>query len=451
MSSFEIPGVITPSQKTLIRSWWKKVTAAHPKAQNFKDMKVLSVDNGVFGIPLHISVKYASSSISYIDDHTGVQCYGVIPTVIAKCGSFLKEDGLNVEGIFRLPGNCRRLRILQTIFDSPGTYGADLDWRGYSVHDAASILRRFLNYLPEPLITTEFYQSFNDTIDQDFSSLDDKLDAFQKLIEKLPLPNQYLLLYLLDMLALFSSAVENTKMSSYCLACVFVPGILRHPSHEKNPAAYKHSQAVLQFLIEHQQSFNMPHQGIPTMTNSTAATTATTLHKKNSTHPPFLNHYSRLPPSPSPPPSTPSSHLTTTKTSLTPSSSPSPSPQLHPTPYIKINPSSTTNDCQANRSSVIYNLAQGSVSGTGFDHVILKDHHESEEEEGNDHLSTLCSTKMNPHDPTNENNKKNPHSVSKLIPHLKRSRTVPGKRVKYGDHEPHQVVYVNRTPSGKQK
>ncbi|KAI9301892.1 Rho GTPase activation protein, partial [Cunninghamella echinulata] len=260
MSSFEIPGVLTPSQKTLIRSWWKKVTIANPKAQNFKDMKVVSVENGVFGIPLITSVKYAGSTISYIDGHTGVQCFGVIPTIIAKCGSFLKEEGLRVEGIFRLPGSCRRLRILQTIFDSPGTYGSDLDWRGYTIHDAASILKRFLVQLPEPLIPIQYYQSFKDTLDHDFPTMDDKLDAFQVLIEKLPLPHQYLLLYLLDMLALFSTTSDSTKMSTQCLACVFVPGILYHPTTSKNPAAYKHSQQVLQFLIEHQQSFNMPHQ-----------------------------------------------------------------------------------------------------------------------------------------------------------------------------------------------
>jgi hypothetical protein len=40
MSSFEMLGVFTPDQRALIRGWWKKVTAAHPLARNFKDMKV---------------------------------------------------------------------------------------------------------------------------------------------------------------------------------------------------------------------------------------------------------------------------------------------------------------------------------------------------------------------------------------------------------------------------
>jgi hypothetical protein len=54
---------------------------------------LLSTEKGVFGIPLSDSIKYSYSTISYMDDETNEQCYGVIPTIIAKCGSFLKEEG----------------------------------------------------------------------------------------------------------------------------------------------------------------------------------------------------------------------------------------------------------------------------------------------------------------------------------------------------------------------
>lgn len=60
-------------------------------------------------------------------------------------------------------------------------------------------------------------------IDQPFSSVDQKVDAFQVLIEQLPLANQYLLLYLLDMLAIFVTTSQHTKMDSDCLSAVFVP------------------------------------------------------------------------------------------------------------------------------------------------------------------------------------------------------------------------------------
>ncbi|KAI8093264.1 Rho GTPase activation protein [Halteromyces radiatus] len=374
MSSFEIPGVLTRSQKALVRGWWKKVTAAHPKAENFKDMKVPSVDKGVFGIPLTQSLEYAYSSISYIDDHTGSQCYGIIPTIVAKCGSFLKEEGMTTEGIFRLPGSARRLRMLQTIFDTPDTYGSQLDWRGYSVHDAASILRRFINHLPEPVITLDYYYSFKETIDQTFSSEDEKVDAFQTLIEKLPLPHQYLLLYLLDLLALFSTASKYTKMASDCLAAVFVPGILSHPNDRLNPSSYKHSQKVLQFLIEHQESFSMPQ--------------STNLEKITVKTPTKNTGYNRL---------DESRNSTLTNNGK-----------------LSSQGSMTSYDDNDRRASTIYSLATGSFSGTGLDSIVP----------GEDECTARTT-----------------------LPQLRRSRTVPGKRIVYGGYEPRQVIYVNRNAS----
>jgi hypothetical protein len=60
--------------------------------------------------------------------------------------------------------SARRIGELQRIFDSPPEYGSQLDWTGFSVHDAATILRRFLNYLPEPVIVSRLDQDFRDVI-----------------------------------------------------------------------------------------------------------------------------------------------------------------------------------------------------------------------------------------------------------------------------------------------
>lgn len=46
MSSFDVPGVLSPTQKTLIRAWWKKV-ASNPKANNASDNTTDS-SNGSF-------------------------------------------------------------------------------------------------------------------------------------------------------------------------------------------------------------------------------------------------------------------------------------------------------------------------------------------------------------------------------------------------------------------
>lgn len=79
----------------------------------------------------------------------------------------------------------------------------------------------------------------------------DRIDAFQRLIQTLPPAHQHLLLYLLDTLSLFTSHASQTKMSTSNLAAVFCPGLLRHPDHN-TPSDYKVSQHVIECLIESQ-------------------------------------------------------------------------------------------------------------------------------------------------------------------------------------------------------
>lgn len=79
--------------------------------------------------------------------------------------------------------------------------------------------------------------------------------AYQKLITELPPLNRQLLLYILDLLAVFASKSELNKMTSANLSAIFQPGLLSHPTHDMAPAEYKLSQYVLIFLIENQDNF----------------------------------------------------------------------------------------------------------------------------------------------------------------------------------------------------
>lgn len=61
------------------------------------------------------------------------------------------------------------------------------------------------------------------TIVAEFPNLDQKIQAIQGVIECLPIAHQYLLLYLLDMLGMFVTVQEYTRMDTTCLASVFAP------------------------------------------------------------------------------------------------------------------------------------------------------------------------------------------------------------------------------------
>lgn len=183
----------------------------------------------------------------------------------------------DVEGIFRIAGSTRRIKELQGIFDSPDRYGKGLDWTGYNVHDAANILRRYLNQLPQPIIPLDFYEKFRNPLrshqtqavgDMEVQAQDDgdfdhenAIATYQQLITELPPLNRQLLLYILDLLSVFASKSDVNRMPSANLSAIFQPGVLSHPSHDMSPPEYRLSQDVLIFLIDNQDSFLIGMRG----------------------------------------------------------------------------------------------------------------------------------------------------------------------------------------------
>lgn len=113
---------------------------------------------GVFGVSLSESLSIASAEVIVQSEMVS---FGRIPVVVAKCGAYLKQNGLKTRGIFRIAGNTKRIKELQYIFSKPPNYGSDFtQWDTYTVHDVASLLRRYLNNLEEPLIPLTSYDSF---------------------------------------------------------------------------------------------------------------------------------------------------------------------------------------------------------------------------------------------------------------------------------------------------
>ncbi|KAJ2893797.1 Rho-GTPase-activating protein 5 like [Zalerion maritima] len=258
---------------------------------------------GIFGVPLHESIRYANVAISLVDENGDSYIYGYVPIVVAKCGVYLKEKGAyeakpfyrpivaatGVEGIFRLSGSEKRIKELKTIFDSPDRYGKGLVWDGYTVHDAANVFRRYLNDLPEPVVPLELYERFREPLQgatkrtmndgdgpqfiEDFD-LGGVIHKYQNLIMELPPLNRQLLLYILDLLAVFAAKADENRMTSQNLAAVFSPGIISHPNHAMAPEEYRLNQCVLIFLIENQDHFLIGMTAPPG--TETAAITADT-------------------------------------------------------------------------------------------------------------------------------------------------------------------------------
>lgn len=178
----------------------------------------------------------------------------------------------DVEDIFCVSGSALRLQQLEHCFNEPPRYGKGLDWSGYTVHDAAAILLRYLLRLPEPIIPVNMYEAFQDPLrshgrDPSWSPpvKGFLIQEYRKQVSLLPPLSRQVLMYLLDVLAVFASKSELNKMTSARLATVFQP-ILLSPvetsdgfiEEEKSRC---HSRDVLKFLVEHQDYFLIDNSG----------------------------------------------------------------------------------------------------------------------------------------------------------------------------------------------
>lgn len=122
----------------------------------------------------------------------------------------------------------------------------------------------------------DLYESFRDPLrgatkqgatdgegPQFIENFDEKgaIEKYQTLITELPPLNRQLLLYILDLLAVFAAKSDENRMTSQNLAAIFQPGMLSHPNHAMAPEEYRLNQCVIIFLIENQDHFLIGMQG----------------------------------------------------------------------------------------------------------------------------------------------------------------------------------------------
>ncbi|KAG6819526.1 hypothetical protein H0H93_011029 [Arthromyces matolae] len=238
-----------------LKAWLNNLTFAQKVK---KDTEWRPLDDGpVFGVSLKESLKHASVQISTASANGNLYVWGTVPVVVAKCGQYLKNNATEVPGTFRVNGSNRRTRELQAIFERPPEYGRKMNWalESFTTHDVASVFRRYLTHMPEPVIPHNMYNSFRDTLARPNYNENDIIVNYQRLIKEMPRPNQHLLLYVLDLLSVFARKSDKNLMPASNLAVIFQPGLISHPNHEMSPKEFELSQSVLEFLIAHQDHF----------------------------------------------------------------------------------------------------------------------------------------------------------------------------------------------------
>ncbi|XP_068576986.1 rho GTPase-activating protein 25 isoform X2 [Cebidichthys violaceus] len=169
--------------------------------------------SGVFGKGLMDTVTY--------DKRFGPH---MVPILVQKCVEFIKEHGLDEEGIFRLPGQDNAVKQFRDAFDAGErpSFPSDTD-----VHTVASLLKLYLRELPEPVVPWTQYQDFLDCTNQLDSSSTEGWQKLEKQISLLPRVNYNLLSYVCRFLFEVQLHSKVNKMNVENLATVMGINLLK--------------------------------------------------------------------------------------------------------------------------------------------------------------------------------------------------------------------------------
>lgn len=189
-----------------------------------------SIGGAVFGSPLEETMMFEKTR----SDRK-------VPYIVEACVEFLTLNGLEVEGLFRLPGRMLIVRDLKDKFDEGEQ--VDLDKEDADVHSVASLLKQYLRELPECLIPFNLYQEYMNIAMrfQENSKNESRLQhvgVLRNAMSGLPQDNYNLLKYLCNFLHKVAAKTNINKMSALNLATVFGPNIIRHPNMDDNPEQF---------------------------------------------------------------------------------------------------------------------------------------------------------------------------------------------------------------------
>lgn len=161
-----------------------------------------------------------------------------IPYLIEQSVEFLTQYGLEVEGIFRLPGRTTLIKELKDRFDCAERIVFDIS--EHDVHSVASLLKMYFRELPESIIPSSYYQRLMNVAMnfQDAKETEKKTEAVANAanaLSSLPVDNYLIVKYLCKFLCEVGKRSNINKMTTLNLATVFGPNIIRNVVEADSP------------------------------------------------------------------------------------------------------------------------------------------------------------------------------------------------------------------------
>ncbi|XP_075068140.1 rho GTPase-activating protein 12 isoform X8 [Mixophyes fleayi] len=176
-----------------------------------------------------------------------------VPNFVKMCIDHIEEQGLDVDGLYRVSGN---LAVIQKLrFAVTHDEKLDLnDTKWEDIHVITGALKMFFRELPEPLFT---YNHFNDFVNAIKQEPKLRVQAVKDLIKQLPKPNQDTMQALFKHLKHVVETGEKNRMTFQSLAIVFGPTLLKPETETGNIAIHTvyQNQIVELILLEYNVIF----------------------------------------------------------------------------------------------------------------------------------------------------------------------------------------------------
>lgn len=188
---------------------------------------------------------------------------GCVPAFFPLCLDYLSNHAMEVEGLFRVPGNMGEIKRLKLAFQ---TESSRVNLDDYDVHSVGGVVKAFLRELRcfmrgliflcrvshtrvfrEPILMGDMYEYVSFLNSQKGTSIEDWAGAVRTIFYESPPCNAVTLYTLVGFLHALCEFSEVNKMTSKNLAIVFGPQVLVSPS-SKSGDAMKETQLAGSFM-----------------------------------------------------------------------------------------------------------------------------------------------------------------------------------------------------------
>ncbi|XP_078130707.1 rho GTPase-activating protein 18 isoform X3 [Sander vitreus] len=177
-----------------------------------KAVKVKTKESGLFGVPL----------ATLLDQDQRRAPGTKVPFILQRFISHIEEEGLDTEGLLRIPGAATRVKSLCQELES-SFYDGIFPWQQLKQHDAASLLKLFIRELPHPLLTVEYLNAFIAV--NKLPTKKQQLQALNLLVLLLPTANRDTLKALVEFFQRVIDHQAKNKMTLNNVSVVMAPNI----------------------------------------------------------------------------------------------------------------------------------------------------------------------------------------------------------------------------------